>query len=410
MSATVPGLEVRESGVAPVSITNEPITIRGETDVNLSLGTLSTNWRFLVVDGLNESVLGADFIESHYTTSWGITDNKLWLDDVAIPLASTRNVHMASEENYSPVVAKCTVELPARHNSHAYERYSKSPKSGLFEPTTTPGGVLLSKTVVQGGKDGCFRVKAVNLTANSVTIFKNQRTGIISQIEDVSEPFHVNATKETPTVSNVKTNNSNTTSLLNELGVELSNSKLSSPQGKQLEKLILSYTDIFSTSKSDLGRCNLGVKHHIHLKPEAVPVKQPSRRIPFGYQEEVKCDLKTMLNNGIIEKSSSEWASPLVLVRKPSGDLRICVDYRRLNEVTAVTSYPLPNITETLDRLAGASYFTSIDMTSGYHQVEIAEDDKDKTAFTTPYGLYQYCRMPFGLAGASGTFQSPCKY
>ena len=125
----------------------------------------------------------------------------------------------------------------------------KSPKSGLFEPTTTPGGVLLSKTVVQGGKDGCFWVKAVNLTANSVTIFKNQRTGIISQIEDVSEPFHLNATKETPTVSNVKTNNSNTTSLLNELGVELSNSKLSSPQGKQLEKLILSYTDIFPRVK-----------------------------------------------------------------------------------------------------------------------------------------------------------------
>ena len=99
---------------------------------------------------------------------------------------------------------------------------------------------------------------------------------------------------------------------------------------------------------------------------------------------------QTMLNEGIIEKSSSEWASPLVLVRKPSGDLRICVDYRKLNEVTAVTSYPLPNITETIDRLAGALYFTSIDMTSGYHQVEIAEEDKDKTAFISPYRLYQY--------------------
>ncbi len=148
------------------------------------------------------------------------------------------------------------------------------------------------------------------------------------------------------------------------------------------------------------------MKHHIHLKPEAVLIKQPSRRIPFGYREEVKSNLKAMLNDGIIEKSSSEWASPLVLVRKPSGDLRICVDYRKLNEVTAVTSYPLPNITETLDRLAEASYFTSIDMTSGYHQVEIAEEDKDKTAFISPYGLYQYCRMPFGLAGAPGTFQS----
>ena len=147
------------------------------------------------------------------------------------------------------------------------------------------------------------------------------------------------------------------------------------------------------------------MKHHIHLKPEAVPIKQPARRIPFGYQEEVKSNLKTMLNVGIIEKSSSEWASPLVLVRKPSGDLRVCVDYRRLN-AAAVTSYPLPNITETIDRLAGASYFTSIDMTSGYDQVEIAEEDKDKTAFISPYGLYQYCRMPFGLARAPGTFQS----
>jgi hypothetical protein len=119
------------------------------------------------------------------------------------------------------------------------------------------------------------------------------------------------------------------------------------------------------------------VKHHIHLNQEAVPVKQPLRRIPFGYREEVRNDLKTMLNDGVIEKSSSEW-------RKPSGDLRICVDYRKLNEVTAVTSYPLPNITETLDRLAGASFFTSIDMTSGYYQVEIADEDKDKTAFTSP--------------------------
>ena len=74
--------------------------------------------------------------------------------------------------------------------------------------------------------------------------------------------------------------------------------------------------------------------------------------------------------------------------------------------MTIVTSYPLPNITETLDKLAGASYFTSIEMVSGYHQVEVSEEDKEKTAFVSPYGLYQYCRMPYGLAGAPATFQS----
>ncbi len=375
--------------------------------MSFRIGSLETKWKFLVVDNLNESVLGADFIESHHTTSWGISGDKLWLDDLGIPLTGTKNVRMVSEQNHLPVVAKCTVELPPRHQVIIPLRTKdKSCKNGVFEPTKTPGGVLLSKTAVQGGKDGSFWVKAVNLTSNSVTIFKNQRTGTISEIEDMSEPFHLNSRQQQRAVYNINTHTSCAASTLNEIGVDLSKSELSSSQSKQLENLILSYSDIFSKNKSDLGKCNLGVKHHIHLRPEAVPIKQPSRRIPFGYREEVKSNLKAMLNDGIIEKSSSEWASPLVLVRKPSGDLRICVDYRRLNEVTAVTSYPLPNITETLDRLAEASYFTSIDMTSGYHQVEIAEEDQYKTAFISPYGLYQYCRMPFGLAGAPGTFQS----
>jgi hypothetical protein len=159
--ATVPGLEVRESCIAPVSITNQPITIQGETDVNLSLGSLKTSWKFLVVDNLKESVLGADFIERHYTTSWGTADNKLWLD-VGIPLMGIKNVGMVRDDNHSPVVAKCTVELPARHKAIIPMRTKdRNCKSGLFEPTKTPGGVLLSKTAVEGGKDGSFGVQAV---------------------------------------------------------------------------------------------------------------------------------------------------------------------------------------------------------------------------------------------------------
>jgi len=83
------------------------------------------------------------------------------------------------------------------------------------------------------------------------------------------------------------------------------------------------------------------------------------------------------------------WSSPLVIVRKPSGDLRICVDYRKLNEATRVASYPLPNMTETLERLADAKFFTTIDMVSGYHQIEVAPEDRYKTAFVSPFGLLQ---------------------
>jgi len=93
-------------------------------------------------------------------------------------------------------------------------------------------------------------------------------------------------------------------------------------------------------------------------------------------------------------------------VRKPSGDLRICVDDRKLNEATRVASYTLPNMIETLDWLADAKFFTTIDMVSGYHQIEVAPEDRHKTAFVSPFGLFQYCWWPFGLAGAPGTFQA----
>jgi len=110
------------------------------------------------------------------------------------------------------------------------------------------------------------------------------------------------------------------------------------------------------------------VQHHIPLKAGATPAKQQLRRLPFAYQEGVKSDLKAMLEDGIIGKSTSEWASPQLIVWKPSGDLRICVDYGELNEATRVASHLLPNMTETPERLADAKFFTKIDLVYGYHQ------------------------------------------
>ena len=300
------------------------------------------------------------------------------------------------------------MELPARHQTLIPMRTrDRTSQGGMFECCKTPGGVLLTKTVVQPSKDGSFFVKAVNLNYQNVTLFKNQKIGTLSSIEQIFDTADESQTRndKNPTISAIHSKDSD---LLKEIGVDLSQSEsdLRLHEREKLEKLLMEYSDVFSRNKQDLGTCTLGTKHHIHLKPGTVPVKQPSRRIPFAYQDEVKNDLKNMLNDGIIEKSSSEWASPLVLVRKSSGDLRICVDYRKLNEATVLTSYPLPNLTETLDRLAGATFFTSIDMVSGYHQIEVAEEDKAKTAFISPYGLYQYCRMPYGLAGAPATFQS----
>ena len=122
---------------------------------SVELGGVLTQWKFLVVDNLRESVLGADFIESHHESSWGIRDGALWLDDWKIPLVDHRKCGHVLIENYSPVITRCTVELPARHQVliPTKTKYGDS-RTGLFESTRTPSGVLLSKTVVDGDKDG----------------------------------------------------------------------------------------------------------------------------------------------------------------------------------------------------------------------------------------------------------------
>ena len=149
----------------------------------------------------------------------------------------------------------------------------------------------------------------------------------------------------------------------------------------------------------------LMVKHKIRLD-NYTPFKERYRRIPPHLFDEVKNHLKEMIEAGAIRKSSSPWASAIVLVRKKDGSLRFCIDLCKLNARTIKDAYSLPRIDETLDCLGGATIFTSLDLRSGYWQVEMEEESKPLTAFTVgPLGFYKCERMPFGLTNAPATFQ-----
>ena len=159
---------------------------------------------------------------------------------------------------------------------------------------------------------------------------------------------------------------------------------------------------MFSSGPSDFGTTNV-TKHKVDVG-DATPIKQPARRVPLKQREEVNVLLEEMRSQRVIEPSQSPWSSPVVLVQK-DGSKRFCVDYRKLNEVTKRDSYPLPRVDTTLDAVSGSSWFSTLDLKSGYWQVKMAEKDKEKTAFTTGEGLWQFIVMPFGLANAPATFE-----
>lgn len=146
------------------------------------------------------------------------------------------------------------------------------------------------------------------------------------------------------------------------------------------------------------------VQHKIHLTDDALVV-QPNRRIPPTQYGEVREHITKLLRKGVIKESTSAYASPIVLVQKSAGTLRLCVDYRKLNAKTRRDAFPLPRIDETFDALRGAKFFSTTDLASGYHQVAMLEEDRPKTAFTTPFGLSIWivqCPGHLSKAHASG--------
>ncbi|GBM08967.1 Retrovirus-related Pol polyprotein from transposon 297 [Araneus ventricosus] len=178
---------------------------------------------------------------------------------------------------------------------------------------------------------------------------------------------------------------------------------LNEEQRTAVRKLLNEFQNLFSTCDADVGRCNM-TQHRINTGDHQ-PIKQYPRRLPLARKEEADHLVKEMVDNGIIEKSSGPWASPIVLVKKKNGSTRFCVDYRKLNEITKKDSYPLPRIDDTLDALNGSQWFTTLDLKSGYWQIEIRPEDREKTAFTTGQGLWQFKVMPFGLCNAPATFE-----
>jgi hypothetical protein len=144
----------------------------------------------------------------------------------------------------------------------------------------------------------------------------------------------------------------------------------------------------------------------IDLKPGTEPIARTPYRMSTPELQELKMKLKELLDLGLIRPSVSPWGAPVIFVRKKDGSWRLCIDYHQLNKATIKNQYPLPRIDDLFDQMKGETMFSKIDLRSGYHQLQIKEEDIPKTTFKTRFRHYEFTVLPFGLTNAPGVFMS----
>ena len=177
---------------------------------------------------------------------------------------------------------------------------------------------------------------------------------------------------------------------------------LTREQKSALFALLNKNSEAFSASAEDLERTNL-IYHTIDIG-DSGPVRQGMRRISHEQIGVLKAEVDKLQSARLVEPSCLSFASPTILVNKKDGSWRLCIYYRKLNSVTKKDAHPLPRVEDIFDTLAKSKFFTTLNLAMGYNQVELHFDDREKTAFSTPIGLFQFTVMPFGLATAPATF------
>ena len=312
-----------------------------------------------------------------------------------IPLESTHKVR-------HPVDVELihAVSVPARSELDILVKTRVHVEDGgtwlMEEKSNCKQKFLVARAVVSLHRDTVV-VHLLNPHSEGVTLHGKTKIAELTELDAVSiVSSKLYGKEETCSLSDGKQQ------MLQEM-VDSCGSDLTPEEQEEFFELLLSYGDTFAGPGGDLGRTDKLM--HTIFTGEAQPIRQGVRRIPLARKAELTKLVQGMLDKDVISRSSSPWAAPVVLVQKKDGTYRFCVDYRKLNSVTRKDAYPLPRIDDTLDMLHGSQWFSTLDLASGYWQVEMAQEDQHRTAFAKPEGLFEFKVMPFGLCNAPATFQ-----
>ena len=363
-----------------------PLRIDGKVRLQVRIGNQSTPHNFIVVNNLRRSIiLGRDWLKQN-----GV---RLYFDLGALRI---HGEYVALEEDIhisSIVRLKSKITLNPQHMHTCTAKTSlQSRKEETFEIeqlrsgyVSSLCGISVANAVVTIGSARKFPLAILNNTNQTVTLRRGcpiarlSRAGSIDAIS-LSNKEKYNVTDQ-----------------------ELDQVEVPSKFKAEISNILRENRDVFTSEDKNLGRTDT-VKMRIDTADHE-PIKKQPYRTPLGQRRTVDLAIDEMMQAGVIERSRSPWGFPIVLVEKKDGSKRFCVDFRALNKITKNNAHPLPVIDDILASLGSAKFFSKLDLKSGYWQVQLHEDDKEKSAFTCHRGLFQFNVMPFGLANAPGVFQ-----
>ena len=392
------------------AVNDAKLNVLGQVEIPIKLGEYVYPFVVLVVGGLTfEAILGRDFM-TRFPSKIDLLNNTIAMAS-GISLCPLSDMDLealvSTDEVSSKVQAACSVILPPNSETivSAYVPFP-SETIGIIDAndTFTERYQVVSATqLVKVSEQGLIPVRLLNLNLHPINIFQNTSLATFVATEPEIATYNIEIAKDL-------SRSTETPEVKPEQKVDTSSDfqdtispDLTEIQQSQLTNLLQKYRDVFAFTSAELGRTDL-VQHTIDTG-DSPPVRQrPYRTSPVNRQE-IDRQVEEMLEQGIIDHSTSPWSSPVVLVKKSDGTMRFCVDYRQVNARTIRDSFPLPLIADTLDALSGTQFFTTLDLRSGYWQIEVHPESREKTAFITHSGLYQFRVLPFGLTNAPSSFQ-----
>ncbi len=377
------GNDFDESCLCLVGAGGRKLSVVGETKVWLEIGGKNFDLPVVVIDDFKfDLLMGDDFLRSkHAVIDYG--GKILRIDDVCVdfePLPSECFAVLRS-------IVELPVGVPVRVRAELLGNHCGLALFGERQLVKTDERVIVAPVVTKADdSNNSVWIELSNTTRSKLSL--QPGTKVMSLKPFVSE---VNTVHEERADGNIA-----------EVPIEdLKISHLSEDQQSELLSVLRKH-HVWPRS-DQLGKTHL-VQHPIDVQG-AQPIRQRPYRVPETKREQIAKEVQKMLVSNIIQPSASPWSSPVLLLEKPNGEFRFCVDYRRLNAETKKDAYPLPRIDETLDALGNAAWFTTLDLQSGFWQIPVKPEDREKTAFVTQNGHYEFCVMPFGLANAPATFQ-----